>query len=76
MASNTYRPPWLPEGLHLQVAAKGNPHHAVMVTATGEKLRLPSGMPVHCSTSPSDHRTRKIELSRIRKALEARDGRA
>jgi hypothetical protein len=49
-----------------------SPNHVGIVCPDGSKLRMPNGIPVKCSMTPSDYRTRKTEWSRIKKALRSR----
>jgi hypothetical protein len=46
--------------------------HVKIICPDGKVLRMPNGIPVVCSKTPSDYRTRKNEWSRIRTALRAR----
>jgi hypothetical protein len=48
---------------------QGKSGHRYVLGPDGEKLRLPSGLPLMVSVSPSDYRTRKNELARQKKAL-------
>lgn len=60
----------LPEGYDW---VKGSADTHVKISCPdGSVLRMPSGIPVACSLTPSDHRTRKNEWARIKKALRAR----
>lgn len=57
----------LPEGYTLE-QSPGTAHLRVMCP-DGTPLRMPSGIPVVVSLTPSDWRTRKTEASRIKRAL-------
>lgn len=60
----------LPNGLRLAKPSRSG--HVHVLDEAGEPLRMPSGIPIKVSVSPSDWRTQKNELARIRRALEAR----
>ena len=59
----------LPSGLRL--GAQPHNGHLPVLRADGTPLRTATGVPIKVSLTPSDWRTRKNELARIRRALEA-----
>ncbi len=59
----------LPHGYRL---VQNGGSHLQVVAPDGSLLRSPTGVPIAVSLSPSDHRTRKNEVARIRRALDAR----
>lgn len=61
----------LPEGYTLQ--QQGGSSHLRVLCPDGTPLRMPNGIPVTVSLTPSDYRTRKNELARIRRALEKQE---
>ena len=56
----------LPEGAFLGPVSHG---HYFIVREDGSLLRTPTGLPIKICSSPSDRRTRKNEMARIRRAL-------
>lgn len=60
----------LPAGLHLAKPSRSG--HVHVLDEAGKPLRMPNGIPIKVSVSPSDWRTQKNELARIRRALGGR----
>lgn len=58
----------LPEGLDV-VPAKRSGHLRVVYRVDGRPLRTETGVPIQIALTPSDHRTRRNELARIRRAM-------
>lgn len=59
----------LPEGFRWD---KRPSNHVAILCPDGTPLRMRSGIPLTLSLTPSDRRTRKNELARVRQALRAR----
>jgi len=60
----------LPDGLRLGAQTSGG--HVPVLREDGTALRSPSGLPIKVSLTPSDWRSEKNELARIRRALDGR----
>lgn len=61
----------LPEGYTLRLAGRSN--HFAVICPDGMPLRMPGGIPVRVALTPGDRRTRRLEATRIRRALEVQE---
>lgn len=57
----------LPPGYTLRRRPRNG--HWVIIRPDGEVLRQANGLPMHVCFSPSDYRTRKNEMAKVKKAI-------